>query len=136
MSDFSAIFEARLVYHAVECKNRQAAEMAESAKESRKSKDHADLFIDYSKNDLLTFEIAGYDLNRLRNQIKQIDIQSTGPHWVLDRIDDVPTGTSKEDPVMIPARRKADHRRVYLTYEGDIALGRGSLHAMGKGQHC
>ena len=49
--------------------------------------------------------------------------------WRLDRRPKTPAD------LPLPARRLADHRPDYLTYEGEISRGRGRVRRVDEGQH-
>ena len=49
--------------------------------------------------------------------------------WQLDR------GPQSPADLPLPARRLADHRSAYLTYEGEISRGRGRVRRVDEGQH-
>lgn len=49
--------------------------------------------------------------------------------WRLDRRPKTPAD------LPLPARRLADHRSAYLTYEGEISRGRGRVRRVDEGQH-
>ncbi|HOB73258.1 MAG TPA: DNA polymerase ligase N-terminal domain-containing protein [Phycisphaerae bacterium] len=73
-------------------------------------------------------------------------VQSEGPHWdlMLDQGETLATWqlaadpaalAEKNSPAVIPARRIADHRRAYLTYEGPVSRGRGHVTRIDSGTY-
>jgi hypothetical protein len=73
-------------------------------------------------------------------------VQADGHHWdfMLDRGEVLATWKLTSDPTSlaaggvrgsVPARRIADHRRAYLTYEGPISRGRGHVTRIDSGTY-
>jgi len=99
-------------------------------------KRHGDLFIEFPNyNNLITFEIESYYLEILKKQYKYYylitqdrNLQNyIGPDLpVLNSLNEIYQKHSNCDIIKVPLKRKEDHRKEYLTKEGELN-GKGKI---------
>jgi hypothetical protein len=99
-------------------------------------KRHGDLFIEFPKYDkLITFEIDAYFLEILKKQYKyyylitqdkNLENYLTPDLPILGSIENVYQKHSNCDIIKVPLKRKEDHRKEYLSKEGELN-GKGKV---------
>lgn len=77
----------------------------------------------------LRFVILHHSLDRGEHWDLMLEYGGKLATWRLDRRPQSPAD------LPLPARRLADHRPAYLTYEGEIGRGRGRVRRVDDGQH-
>ncbi len=85
---------------------------------------HGDLFLDTGDATLPTYEVSQEDLQAIRDALTRIP----DPIYSLHR-------DAIESPDQVwPLKRKSDHRKKYLSYEGPVSNNRGQLYSVLKGR--
>lgn len=93
-------------------------------------KRHGDLFIDFPKYEkLITFEVDAYYLEILKKQYKYYYLILQDKNLeryinpdvpILKSINEIYQRHSNCDIIKVPLKRKEDHRREYLSKEGEV----------------
>ncbi|MCH7719640.1 MAG: hypothetical protein IH988_01435 [Planctomycetes bacterium] len=77
----------------------------------------------------MRFVILHHSLDRGEHWDLMLEHRGKLATWQLDRRPQAPAD------LPLPARRLADHRSAYLTYQGEISRGRGRVRRVDEGQH-